>query len=837
MTSPEPRQGSLSADAVAAQSFAVVRRGYDTREVQSFLRELADELRALRQSLADHQTMLGEARAAAEEAATFDEQRLTEALGAETVRILDAARAAAEDLRARGRAEGDALLAAATDEAEQIRRRAESVLEERRAEADAEVAGRLAEAAATLEQAQAEADALRRQGVDDAAGAVEEARTQGRAMVAEAHQVRERMLRDLTKRRKALRAQIEQLHAGRDRLLEAYQVVRTTLDTATGELEVVLPEARSAAAAASARVAVESAEDAIDPDLLAELADGGVAPPSAVVPSATDHESTTEPPEEPLDAAPQDEPEDTEVAPAAESVPEGAPTSEAELAPSADEPAPEVVADTESADVPPTETAEATPAPDEESAAEVESAADAVAALEEESAPEADPAVGAAADGSEEASIAATEGDRHGTTPGEGSIFSRPAPRLAPDPVEHTGRFSSAVTVLAPSDDETAADESADDETADDVSPAATEAVPGSADPTSDPASIFARLRAEADQPEPEPDQPEQAEADQPEPEPDQPAQAESAQAESDEAHADKAGSDDEAAGEAPAAAAATRPDDGVAEDEPSPDTPLVGEADSAPENPETPEADVPDDAAELTGDTPEGEPIPEVVAQRDDALTDVRATLSRRLKRTLADEQNEVLEVLRRRRGKVDLAQLLVDHDAHVSRYADASLPALATAAAAGADQIRARHPEVVEDVPRTRVGDVAEDLAIEVVVPLRRRVEEAIVAHPGDETAIGDAVRLAYRDVKQRLVDDAAALATARVFCRAHSQPVRAGTPMVWLAAPGGPRSAGCQANAEATPVPHGEPFPDPSVEPPCSAECRCMVVPAAEIAAPVG
>ena len=79
----------------------------------------------------------------------------------------------------------------------------------------------------------------------------------GREMVAEAQKVRERMLSDLARRRKAFRQQIERLQAGRDRLMSAYDVVRETLDVATEELQVALPEARLAAEAAVLRAAEE----------------------------------------------------------------------------------------------------------------------------------------------------------------------------------------------------------------------------------------------------------------------------------------------------------------------------------------------------------------------------------------------------------------------------------------------------------------------------------------------------------------------------------------------------------------------------------------------------
>ena len=69
--------------------------------------------------------------------------------------------------------------------------------------------------------------------------------------------MRERVLADLARKRKAARQHLEQLRAGRDRLLDAYEVVRTTTDLATGELGAVLPDAKRLADEAARRVATE----------------------------------------------------------------------------------------------------------------------------------------------------------------------------------------------------------------------------------------------------------------------------------------------------------------------------------------------------------------------------------------------------------------------------------------------------------------------------------------------------------------------------------------------------------------------------------------------------
>ncbi len=81
----------------------------------------------------------------------------------------------------------------------------------------------------------------------DADAQLDEARRRGRAMVDEAQTVRRRILEDLVRRRKVLRRQIEQLRVGRERLLEAYDVVSHTVEEATHELNLALPEAQAAA--------------------------------------------------------------------------------------------------------------------------------------------------------------------------------------------------------------------------------------------------------------------------------------------------------------------------------------------------------------------------------------------------------------------------------------------------------------------------------------------------------------------------------------------------------------------------------------------------------------
>jgi hypothetical protein len=199
----------------------------------------------------------------------------------------------AEDEAVDIRAEAEAVRVARTTEAEadaaEIRRAAEEEVARKLTDAERRLADAVAEAEQLREQAsqemartqaETEAEAARiRLGVQAAAEAeIDEARRRGRELVAEAQVVRERVLQDLARKRRAARAHLEQLRAGRDRLLDAYAVVRRTLAEVTGELEGVLVEAKHAADVAVRRVEDDDASvEAIEAELaageLVEMAD------------------------------------------------------------------------------------------------------------------------------------------------------------------------------------------------------------------------------------------------------------------------------------------------------------------------------------------------------------------------------------------------------------------------------------------------------------------------------------------------------------------------------------------------------------------------------------
>lgn len=257
--------GPIDPDAILRQPFTSVKRGYDPLEVQTFLMSIAGELRAARDRTRELERAVADAERQLAELREPSASRLTALLGEEMARVLDAANAAAADIRSKAEQEAAEALEEARAEARRIRTEAEAAAAAERAAAE--------EAAAEIRQ---QVEGLLEQARADAEQEVEAGRQQGREMVAQAQQVRERMLRDLARRRKLLRQQIEQLQAGRDRLLAAYDVVRQHLDEVTEELTVALPEARQAAEAAASREGEDTSDEALDRELTELAAGAGI---------------------------------------------------------------------------------------------------------------------------------------------------------------------------------------------------------------------------------------------------------------------------------------------------------------------------------------------------------------------------------------------------------------------------------------------------------------------------------------------------------------------------------------------------------------------------------
>jgi hypothetical protein len=271
MTDTLPDPPELDPAVLAGTHFEKVRKGLDPVSVQATLGRAADALRIW--ELRDRQLRerVAKLEQQVEDSQDLDESRMVSVLGEETAKIVTAAKeaatairtkaeeqaerllreteasstAAAEELvaestqqrdeanrlRAEATAEAerigaestaaaDALSAAALQKHDELIEQAEAVLELRTNEAELAAEALRLESAAKLAAANAEASDIQAAAEEAAAASKEQAREEGRAMVAEAKAIKERMFEDLAARRTTARRQIEASRGGRDRIVE-----------------------------------------------------------------------------------------------------------------------------------------------------------------------------------------------------------------------------------------------------------------------------------------------------------------------------------------------------------------------------------------------------------------------------------------------------------------------------------------------------------------------------------------------------------------------------------------------------------------------------------------
>ena len=208
---------------------------------------------------------------------------------------------------------------------------------------------------------------------------------------------------------------------------------------------------------------------------------------------------------------------------------------------------------------------------------------------------------------------------------------------------------------------------------------------------------------------------------------------------------------------------------------------------------------------------------------QRDAALVPLIVAGARKLKRVLADEQNEVLDTLRRKEPVRGLDVLVPWASEQSDRYADAVAAELSGAVEAGATSVSGEAAIEVADA----LGPVRERLAAELVTPLRERLERGITEGDGDNEAIAKRARGVYREWKTKRIDEQLDDLFRLAYCRGAVAAFAPGSQVTWQVDPDGPPSPDCEDNALAGAVTAGDTFPSGHVAPPMHPGCRCLLL----------
>ena len=190
---------------------------------------------------------------------------------------------------------------------------------------------------------------------------------------------------------------------------------------------------------------------------------------------------------------------------------------------------------------------------------------------------------------------------------------------------------------------------------------------------------------------------------------------------------------------------------------------------------------------------------------------------LARRLKRELADEQNDVLDRLRRAKP-AGLDDLFPDAEEHSARWAKATVTALYEAAAAGAHW---------SGGGASPTADLADELARGLVLPLRERIERSFVASDGNLDDVADRVRALYREWKNQRLPEAVPHAVVAAYGKGLFDATPSGTKVRWVVDPQQGPCPDCDDNVLAGAIVKGEEFPTGNRFAPAHPGCRCLVL----------
>ncbi len=211
--------------------------------------------------------------------------------------------------------------------------------------------------------------------------------------------------------------------------------------------------------------------------------------------------------------------------------------------------------------------------------------------------------------------------------------------------------------------------------------------------------------------------------------------------------------------------------------------------------------------------------PLDELFARRDRAIDESLAVLTRKVKRALQDDQNVTLERLRDVKGAI--SNELEDELEQRRRYVDAAVDALADATAAGVQFAFDEAGASSGLDARAGVDDCAADLAVTIVLALRKRI---LADGNGDAAERANAAYKEWRGARvERLCTDAARRAFHLGVATAS-----AGKNLRFFPAPNDAPCDACALDAASPPRAAGENFPSGSPYPPLHAGCACTVVP---------
>lgn len=205
--------------------------------------------------------------------------------------------------------------------------------------------------------------------------------------------------------------------------------------------------------------------------------------------------------------------------------------------------------------------------------------------------------------------------------------------------------------------------------------------------------------------------------------------------------------------------------------------------------------------------------------ARRADVVGPLLVSVAKRAKRAAQDDQNALLDAVRRHKGRPTAAQVLTPEpdllaawDLVIREAIDESYGAGREAAGGAAD--------AADD-------ELATEAVAAIVLPLRERIAAAIDAgEDGDTGGLVERIGARFREWKNQSLENALADALAMSWSRGVYDASPDGTVLKWIPLVVG-RCADCDDNG-LEPTVKGSSFPTGQAHPPAHPGCRCLLAP---------
>ena len=222
------------------------------------------------------------------------------------------------------------------------------------------------------------------------------------------------------------------------------------------------------------------------------------------------------------------------------------------------------------------------------------------------------------------------------------------------------------------------------------------------------------------------------------------------------------------------------------------------------------------DDIVVLSGDVTDAD----ARGGRDAVLRELQRDLGRKVKRSLQDEQNDVLDRIRTVKGRPVAGEVLPSTEAQIDALA-ATLRGPVDAAYGGG-----RAAAGITTAAGAAPSAMVEGLAATMVGRLHERLVDAIDGAVDDDASVTQRLGARYREFKGQELDAIVGDTLAAAWALGVYDATPSGATLRWVAAVEG-QCPDCDDNA-LEPTVKGEPFPTGQPHPPAHPGCRCLLVP---------